>query len=96
MISISFSEVNITFIVTAGLILALNPIAIKFGLVNQPDSRKLHSETPAMIGGVAIWFGLFIFYGVASSCTWRILSAKTAVTEVKPLTQAALLSSKQL
>ena len=96
MILISFSEVTITFIVTAGLILALNPIAIKFGLVDPSDSRKLHSETPAMIDGVAIWFVLFIFYSVASGCAWRILSGKMVVTEVNLLTQAALLSSKQL
>jgi UDP-GlcNAc:undecaprenyl-phosphate GlcNAc-1-phosphate transferase len=61
MILISFCEATIAFIVTTGLILALNPIAIKFGLVDQPDSRKLHSETPAMIGGVAIWLGVFIY-----------------------------------
>ena len=58
---IPFSEVAIAFIATAALILALNPVAMKVGLVDQPNSRKLHTETPAMIGGIAIWLGVFIY-----------------------------------
>jgi UDP-GlcNAc:undecaprenyl-phosphate GlcNAc-1-phosphate transferase len=55
------SEVAISFTATAGLILLLNPMAIKVGLVDLPDSRKLHRGTPAMIGGIAIWLGVFIY-----------------------------------
>lgn len=58
---IPFSEVAIAFTATAALILALNPIAMKLGLVDQPNSRKLHTETPALIGGIAIWLGVFIY-----------------------------------
>ena len=58
---IPFSEVAIAFIATAALILVLNPVAIKVSLVDQPNSRKLHSETPALIGGIAIWLGVFIY-----------------------------------
>jgi UDP-GlcNAc:undecaprenyl-phosphate GlcNAc-1-phosphate transferase len=61
MILIPISEVAVAFTATVGILLALNPIAMKVGLVDQPDSRKLHREKPAMIGGIAIWLGVFIY-----------------------------------
>lgn len=58
---ISFSEVIITFIATIALILVINPIAKKVGLIDQPNARKLHMKAPALIGGIAIWLGIFVY-----------------------------------
>jgi undecaprenyl-phosphate alpha-N-acetylglucosaminyl 1-phosphatetransferase len=42
------------------LCIALAPLAPRFGLVDHPSSRKLHSDPVPLVGGVAIFLALFI------------------------------------
>ena len=50
----------IAFIVTIALMFAFRPLAIGLGLVDHPGGRKLHEGVVPIIGGVAMFFGIFI------------------------------------
>ncbi len=49
----------IAFAVTVVLMFALRPVAASFGLVDKPGGRKLHDGEVPIIGGVAMFFGMF-------------------------------------
>ncbi len=48
------------FVVTAALILALLPLAHRVGLVDHPGGRKDHSDSTALVGGIAIFGGFIV------------------------------------
>ncbi len=50
----------IGFVVTVGLIHILRPLALRLGLVDQPDQRKLHKGEIPLTGGLAMFLG-FLF-----------------------------------
>lgn len=50
---------TVTFSVTAIFILALRPVAIAAGLVDQPGGRKQHIGVVPVIGGIAMFAGIF-------------------------------------
>ena len=50
----------VAFIVTVALMLALHPLAVKFGLVDRPGGRKLHDGNIPIIGGIAMFAGMSI------------------------------------
>jgi UDP-GlcNAc:undecaprenyl-phosphate GlcNAc-1-phosphate transferase len=50
----------IAFVSSLSAIMILRPIAIKIGLVDKPDSRKTHIGKIPLIGGIAVYIGLFV------------------------------------
>ena len=58
--------------VAAGVTLVLTPLvrmlALRFGWVVQPDERRVHSQPTAAVGGIAMFFGFLVAFGVA----WRM------------------------
>ena len=51
----------LTFLFTVLLLLILTPLAFKVGLVDIPNSRKIHTSPVPLGGGIAI-FASFIFF----------------------------------
>lgn len=52
----------VAFIVTAGFILLLRPLATAVGLVDVPNERKSHKGPTPLVGGLAIYLGLIAAY----------------------------------
>jgi len=50
----------VAFLITAALLLALRPLAVSIGLMDQPGGRKTHSGVIPVIGGIAMFGGLMI------------------------------------
>lgn len=48
----------LAFLVTAGSLLALQPVASRVGLLDVPGGRKLHSRPTPLTGGLGIYLGL--------------------------------------
>lgn len=48
--------------VTALLIVALRPAAVRLGLVDRPGERKLHEGVVPLVGGVAIFLAVLLVY----------------------------------
>jgi UDP-GlcNAc:undecaprenyl-phosphate GlcNAc-1-phosphate transferase len=47
----------LALVVCCGLLYVLRPVAIRIGLVDEPDSRKTHQGSVPLIGGVAMFCG---------------------------------------
>lgn len=54
-----FPSMAIAFIVTIAFMFALRPLAIGVGLVDHPGGRKFHEGIVPVMGGVAMFFGIF-------------------------------------
>ena len=54
-----FPAVAVAFVVTAVLMAAIRPAAASIGLVDRPGGRKRHQGDVPIIGGIAMFFGLF-------------------------------------
>ena len=54
LVSVLISAMSITF----ASLLILRPLAFRFGLVDTPSSRKLHSGSIPLIGGISVFIGL--------------------------------------
>jgi UDP-GlcNAc:undecaprenyl-phosphate GlcNAc-1-phosphate transferase len=54
-----FPSMAIAFIVTVALMFALRPVAIGVGLVDHPGGRKIHEGIVPVMGGIAMFFGIF-------------------------------------
>jgi UDP-GlcNAc:undecaprenyl-phosphate/decaprenyl-phosphate GlcNAc-1-phosphate transferase len=50
----------LTFALTLTAIITLRPIAIRVGLTDQPNARKLHEGEIPLVGGLAIFLSVFI------------------------------------
>ncbi|MEX1197295.1 MAG: hypothetical protein WEB57_05485 [Pseudohongiellaceae bacterium] len=48
----------LAFLVTAGCLFALRPVALRVGLLDIPGGRKLHKRPTPMTGGLGIYLGL--------------------------------------
>jgi UDP-GlcNAc:undecaprenyl-phosphate GlcNAc-1-phosphate transferase len=48
------------FSITAILLFVLQPLAIKIGLVDQPNHRKQHKNQVPLIGGMAMFSGFLL------------------------------------
>jgi len=66
-------EVILASATTLSLIFILLPIAYSLQLVDKPDHRKVHEGTVPLLGGIAIYLGVFItfalFHGFTTSFT---------------------------
>lgn len=56
---------GIAFIATISLILLLRPVAMRVGLVDKPDARKLHDGAMPLVGGIAIFVAMAIAVSLA-------------------------------
>ncbi|MFT5708741.1 MAG: UDP-GlcNAc:undecaprenyl-phosphate GlcNAc-1-phosphate transferase, partial [Oceanospirillaceae bacterium] len=54
------AAVAMSFIVSFFIITIGCPLSIRYGLVDMPGGRKLHSGSVPLIGGLGIFFGVFI------------------------------------
>ncbi|MFT6987712.1 MAG: UDP-GlcNAc:undecaprenyl-phosphate GlcNAc-1-phosphate transferase [Psychromonas sp.] len=52
--------IAIAFISSFSAIVLLRPVAIKFGLVDKPTTRKAHTGNIPLIGGISVYIGLLI------------------------------------
>jgi len=61
-LNLAWSGLILFFVVvaTAGLSLALLPLAARLGLVDHPGERKVHEETTPLVGGIAIFIVLAV------------------------------------
>ena len=59
----------IVFLVAAGTTFALTPLvrrlAIRFGAIDTPSERKLHTVPTPTMGGLAMWAGFLVASGVS-------------------------------
>jgi UDP-GlcNAc:undecaprenyl-phosphate GlcNAc-1-phosphate transferase len=59
----------IVFLVAAGTTFALTPLvrhlAVRFGAIDAPSDRKLHTVPTPTMGGLAMWAGLLVAIGVS-------------------------------
>jgi UDP-GlcNAc:undecaprenyl-phosphate GlcNAc-1-phosphate transferase len=59
----------IVFLVAAGTTFALTPLvrrfAIRFGVIDAPSERKLHTVPTPTMGGLAMWAGFLVAIGVS-------------------------------
>lgn len=53
-----FIQPAIAFAATIVLIIALRPLAFRYGLTDRPDERKVHKGEMPLIGGIAIYFAI--------------------------------------
>ncbi|MCF7980246.1 MAG: undecaprenyl-phosphate alpha-N-acetylglucosaminyl 1-phosphate transferase [Chromatiaceae bacterium] len=54
-------ELGVATVMTAGTVYFLHPLAARLGLIDHPgDRRKIHLNSVATIGGLAIFVGLFL------------------------------------
>ena len=51
--------VAVAFLVTAAMLFVLRPVAVALGLVDTPNHRKQHAGDVPVIGGIAIFLGIF-------------------------------------
>ncbi len=66
------SAIVISFVVTVAFLIALRPLAINIGLVDRPGGRKLHVGNVPIIGGIAMFVGVFaglVVFGMANNVT---------------------------
>ena len=52
-------SLGVALIVTLLFIMVLRPVALAIGLVDIPGGRKMHPNPTPVIGGVAMYLGLF-------------------------------------
>jgi len=57
--SAAFPSIIISLIVTIAFMFALHPLAKRVGLVDRPGGRKLHTGDIPIIGGIAMYYGIF-------------------------------------
>ena len=51
---------TVAFAVTAAFMFALRPLASSFGLLDHPGGRKAHVGNVPIIGGLAMFIGVFV------------------------------------
>ena len=72
----------LSLIVTIALIPLLISVAIRAGIYDQPDARKVHSKPIPRIGGVAMALGalvLVLIYGAANTFAWAFLAGAVVI-----------------
>jgi len=72
----------LALIVTIALIPLLISVAIKTGLYDQPDARKVHAQPIPRMGGVAMAVGALVpvlIYGTADTFAWSFLAGATII-----------------
>ncbi|MEM6486106.1 MAG: MraY family glycosyltransferase [Pseudomonadota bacterium] len=55
----------VAFVTSVFSILAIKPLAISIGLVDQPGGRKAHDQQTPLIGGIAIFFSVALAWYIA-------------------------------
>ena len=58
--SLTYAAATVAFAVTISFLVALRPIAKSIGLIDQPGGRKFHIGNVPIIGGVAMFAGIFV------------------------------------
>jgi len=54
---------------------AVRLLAPRWGLVDHPGHRKVHTNPTPLGGGLAIWIGVLAPFGIGQFVLWRIISA---------------------
>jgi UDP-GlcNAc:undecaprenyl-phosphate/decaprenyl-phosphate GlcNAc-1-phosphate transferase len=63
----------LAFVVTLVLVPVLRPVAIRVGLVDEPDARKRHQGTIPLVGGVAVFCGYMLaLVALGQQELWRV------------------------
>ena len=69
-----WTEILVAFVVSLALSLGLNQamltLAPRFGLIDQPGERRIHSAPIPRAGGIAVWLGFMITLGVGLASGW--------------------------
>ena len=68
----------VTFVVTVTVMLALHPLAIRIGLVDDPGGRKRHDGKIPVIGGLAMFVGMIVGEFLIGPPTMAFLTALVA------------------
>jgi len=71
-----------TLLITVLFILALRPIAIAIGLVDTPGGRKTHKGSTPVVGGIAMYLGLFfgsLSLGILPPLNWLLLGGSLLI-----------------
>lgn len=68
-LNFSFSMLLVVLIVTPVLLLIFRAAALKYGLVDKPNSRKIHGEPVALIGGLVLFVMAVILLLMTQSIT---------------------------
>lgn len=73
----------ISFLGVLALLRVLHPVALRIGLIDSPDGRKLHSGNIPLIGGlviyVVLWLSVFWLPSFSSTVFWLLTSAGVLV-----------------
>jgi UDP-GlcNAc:undecaprenyl-phosphate GlcNAc-1-phosphate transferase len=51
---------TIALLVSATAIVPVRQLALRVGMVDRPDARKIHLQPVPLLGGVAIYFGVLL------------------------------------
>jgi UDP-GlcNAc:undecaprenyl-phosphate/decaprenyl-phosphate GlcNAc-1-phosphate transferase len=60
---------SIAALTTAAITPVVRAIAVRAGRVTQPDARRVHTKATPSVGGVAMYVGFLVSFGVASQMT---------------------------
>ncbi|OZG73679.1 undecaprenyl-phosphate alpha-N-acetylglucosaminyl 1-phosphate transferase [Hahella sp. CCB-MM4] len=83
-----FVAILIAFILSFIAVSAVNPIAVKVGLVDVPNARKRHSGNVPLVGGIAIFFAVIFEIVFYVDSGWQVdlyLLASTLVVTIGAL-----------
>jgi UDP-GlcNAc:undecaprenyl-phosphate GlcNAc-1-phosphate transferase len=85
----------IIFFVAAGTTFALTPgvrrLAIRFGAIDAPSDRKIHTVTTPTMGGLAMWAGFLVAMGVSRLLPFFDPMHRTAAEPVAALVTCTLM-----
>lgn len=75
------AAILVAFVVTVVILTALRPIAKALGLVDRPGGRKTHIGDVPIVGGIAMFAGMFAAFTLLPSDTfsWPSILAATAI-----------------
>ncbi|MCO6456800.1 MAG: undecaprenyl/decaprenyl-phosphate alpha-N-acetylglucosaminyl 1-phosphate transferase [Pirellulaceae bacterium] len=59
-----------TFLVACGATFLIRRLAPRWGLLDQPNHRKVHQQPTPLGGGVAIWLGVVLFFLAVQLVLW--------------------------
>lgn len=90
-----WSYIPLAFVVSLALSLGLNQLMLslapRFGLIDQPGERRIHSTPIPRAGGIAVWLGFMItlstglatgWFEMSGNLSWNWLAAFTAGSSI--------------
>ena len=76
------AELGLPAAITLVVLLLMQPLARKFGLLDHPEGRKDHAEPTASTGGLAMATGIFLTMLWLTDCSPQIIAFMVAATLV--------------